>query len=364
MKKVICFPFIGDSFGGSHQSSLVIIKSLKKKGFNPVIILHKKGTLQTILKKQKIDFHFFPLNIFFGSSNNKYLNLINLIFSIPVICYLILKYKIDVIHSNDMKIHINWILPSFLLRKRFIWHQRTIFPNSRICKTLIKLAYTVISISKFVQKTIPSDLHNKNVLIYNSLDLNNKNLSFKESGIILRKKSQKLIGFFGNVQKIKQPFLLLEIAEIIKKNKKNIKICCFGNDKENLLYRLKSEIDLKNLNNYIEFFNFAYPVEPIMSDMDIIIATSLNDGFGRTIIEGMMLKKPVIASNAGGHNEIIKNNKNGILVDSGNPKMFYLGIIKILNNKKFKKKIVRNASEDCKIFSMQSINSNLIKLYE
>ena len=43
--------------------------------------------------------------------------------------------------------------------------------------------------------------------------------------------------------------------------------------------------------------------------------------------------------------------------------MFYLGIIKILNNKKFKK-IVRNASEDCKIFSMQSINSNLIKLYE
>ena len=46
MKKVICFPFIGDSFGGSHQSSLVIIK-LKvptKTGF--------------ILKKQKIDFPF------------------------------------------------------------------------------------------------------------------------------------------------------------------------------------------------------------------------------------------------------------------------------------------------------------------
>ena len=100
-----------------------------------------------------------------------------------------------------------------------------------------------------------------------------------------------------------------------------------------------------------------------MNDMDIIIATSLNDGFGRTIIEGMMLKKPVIASNAGGHNEIIKNNKNGILVDSRDPKKFYLGIIKILNNKNLKK-IVRNASEDCKIFSMQSINSNLIKLYE
>ena len=34
-------------------------------------------------------------------------------------------------------------------------------------------------ISHFVQKTIPSDLN----IFYNSLDLNNKNLSFKESSI-------------------------------------------------------------------------------------------------------------------------------------------------------------------------------------
>lgn len=364
MKKVICFPFIGDSFGGSHQSSLIIIKNLKKKRVNPIIILHKKGTLQSILKKNKIDFYFCPLNKLFGSSKNKYLNLIYLIFSIPIICYLISKYKIDVIHSNDMKIHINWILPSFLLRKKFIWHQRTIFPNSRISKMLIKLACTIVSISKFVQKTIPTSLHKKNVLIYNSIDLNKKNLLFKKKKMILRKKSQTLIGFFGNIQKIKQPYLLLEIAEQIKKNRKNIKICCFGNDKENLLNNLKSQINFKNLHNYIEFFNFTYPVEPIMNDMDIIIATSLNDGFGRTIIEGMKLKKPVIASNAGAHNEIINNNQNGILVDPGDPKMFYLGIIKILNNRKFKNKIVRNALDDCKIFSVKNINSHLIRLYE
>ena len=48
------------------------------------------------------------------------------------------------------------------------------------------------------------------------------------------------------------------------------------------------------------------------------------------------------------HNEIIKNNKNDILVDS-NVKLFYLNIIKILNNKKFKK-IVRNASKIMEIF--------------
>ena len=270
MKKVICFPFIGDSFGGSHQSSLIIIKNLKKKGVNPIIILHKKGAMQSILKKNKIDFNFCPLNKFFGSSKNKYLNLIYLIFSIPIICYLISKYKIDVIHSNDMKIHINWILPSFFLRKRFIWHQRTIFPNSRISKILINLSYKVVSISRFIQKTIPYNLHTKNVVIYNSLELSKGNLYSKNSKIVLGKKSQKLVGFFGNIQKIKQPYLILEIAEILKKNKENIKICCFGADKENILSKLKLQMELKNIKEYIEFFDFIYPVEPIMNNMDII----------------------------------------------------------------------------------------------
>ena len=127
MKKVICFPFIGDSFGGSHQSSLVIIKSLKKKGLIQLLSYIKQELYKQYSKKKKLIFTF-PLNIFFGSSNNKYLNLINLIFSIPVICYLILKYKIDIIHSNDMKIHINWILPSFSSKKKIYLAPKNNFP--------------------------------------------------------------------------------------------------------------------------------------------------------------------------------------------------------------------------------------------
>ena len=144
-----------DDIAGAEELLLDSDPNIKKLGEEELVSIKRElNDLETKLKKKGIDFHFFPLSIFFGSSNNKYLNLIYLILSTPTICYLILKYKIDIIHSNDMKIHLNWILPSFLLRKRFIWHQRTIFPNSRISKMLIKLAYAIVSISKFVQKTI------------------------------------------------------------------------------------------------------------------------------------------------------------------------------------------------------------------
>ena len=45
-KKIcICFPFMGDSIGGSHLSTLELIKRLDNFYFYPLIVLHKKEIL-------------------------------------------------------------------------------------------------------------------------------------------------------------------------------------------------------------------------------------------------------------------------------------------------------------------------------
>ena len=365
MKQKICFPFFGDTLGGSHLSSLLIINNLKKKGINPLIILHKKGKFFSVLKKKKIKFIFYPLNFFFGSSKNKYLNLLYILISLPFITYLIYRYKIGIIHSNDMKVHLNWILPTIILKKKFIWHQRTILPKSRIVNLLIKCSSKIICISKFVRNSIPNYLDHKIKIINNSISIKNKKIKFK----FLRKElskdpKQKLVGVFGNIQKIKQPEILIEIAEIIKKNDLNIKICSFGYDKEGLLKHLKKKINEKKLNNYIKFFNFKYPIEPWILNMNIILASSLSDGFGRTIIEAMFLKKPVIASKAGGHLELIKNNINGILVKKDDSNEYFLAIVKLLKNNVFYKNIVKNGYESCSKFSQEKNLEILSKIYE
>ena len=42
-KKRICFPFEGNNLGGSHYSTLELIKNLDTKKFETLIVLHKKG---------------------------------------------------------------------------------------------------------------------------------------------------------------------------------------------------------------------------------------------------------------------------------------------------------------------------------
>ena len=54
-KKKICFPFIGDSIGGSHKSTLILIEKLNLNFFDTIIVIHKKGPFATLLRKKKLN---------------------------------------------------------------------------------------------------------------------------------------------------------------------------------------------------------------------------------------------------------------------------------------------------------------------
>ena len=53
---------------------------------------------------------------------------------------------------------------------------------------------------------------------------------------------------------------------------------------------------------------------------DVVVSSSIEpEAFGRVSIEAQSMKKPIIASNIGGSNETIIDNKTGLLFESGNP---------------------------------------------
>ena len=353
MKKVICFPFIGDSFGGSHQSSLIIIKNLKKKRVNPIIILHKKGTLQSILKKNKIDFYFCPLNKLFGSSKNKYLNLIYLIFSIPIICHLISKYKIDVIHSNDMKIHINWILPSFLLRKKFIWHQRTILSGSIFWKCIVFLCNHFIAISQAVLNSAPNNIPNeKKSMIYNAFDEEAIFKKYNSRDLINKKfpecEDAMVLGYVGRLVSYKNvDFLIKCLPEIISRSKEPIHLIIIGNGSKEYKTYLRGIINDLKLKSNVSFTGFINNPSEIISGLDILLASSGRDAFGRTIIEAMLQSIPVLAANKGGHLEIVENKYDGLLYQVNNESSFVKNAIRLIENESLREQIASRAYRKC-----------------
>ena len=99
MKKIrICYPFVGDSIGGSHLSSIELIKKLDKKKFEAIPLLHKKDILYPHLINEGLKPQFLKLDDFVGKKKGLLRNLIIIFKNILKITPYINKKNIDIIH--------------------------------------------------------------------------------------------------------------------------------------------------------------------------------------------------------------------------------------------------------------------------
>ena len=65
---------------------------------------------------------------------------------------------------------------------------------------------------------------------------------------------------------------------------------------------------------------------------DIIVSASTEpEAFGRVAVEAQSMEKPVIASNIGGSNETVVDEKTGFLFESGYPKSLSQKILKTIS---------------------------------
>jgi glycosyltransferase involved in cell wall biosynthesis len=74
-------------------------------------------------------------------------------------------------------------------------------------------------------------------------------------------------------------------------------------------------------------------VADLLQLMDVVVHASVRaEPFGRVLVEAMAMKKPVVASMAGGPLEILEDGKNGFLVPAGDDAAMARRILQLLTN--------------------------------
>jgi glycosyltransferase involved in cell wall biosynthesis len=86
-----------------------------------------------------------------------------------------------------------------------------------------------------------------------------------------------------------------------------------------LMTELKTMTDSLGISGPVIFTGWRSDVPFIMSTFDIFVLPSLNEGMGKVLVEAMLLKKPIIASKAGGIPDLIRDGENGILIKPASP---------------------------------------------
>ncbi len=84
--------------------------------------------------------------------------------------------------------------------------------------------------------------------------------------------------------------------------------------------RLRERASEPDLAGRVRFVGFRDDVPALMKACDVLAHTSVTaEPFGRVIVEGMLAGRPVVASDAGGAREIVRDGKTGRLVTPGDP---------------------------------------------
>lgn len=85
----------------------------------------------------------------------------------------------------------------------------------------------------------------------------------------------------------------------------------------------------------------------LYTQAQIVVAPSLwPEPFGRTLLEGMILKKAVIATNHGAHREIIRDHQTGLLVPPGDAPALTKAIITLLRKELLRSRLGQAAYQD------------------
>jgi glycosyltransferase involved in cell wall biosynthesis len=264
------------------------------------------------------------LNDFAGQSPNLIKISFLMLFNAPSIIKYIKDNNINIVDGNDLRINLTWSLPVKISLAKYVWHQRSSLSRSMKWNAIRYMSDYVVSISNYVNNTLPANLDQGLVeCISNPFDTKTV-YDKKESRIALNIKypyleNVFLIGYVGRLIPWKHVEDILYVLQKITSCNNNISkvhLIIAGKGDADYTRKINHLISSLGLNCYVTMIGFINNPSIILSAIDLLIASSHNEPFGRVVIESMMQKTPVLAFKSGGHIETIEHNKTGFLYDN------------------------------------------------
>lgn len=193
-----------------------------------------------------------------------------------------------------------------------------------------KIDYAVGISHRQVDLLVKSGIkHDKTFLIHDGLPMpkvDYKNLTLKPEKLRI-----SIMGYISDLKNQKEGVRLLKM---LRDSGVNAILNIYGDSTVDPEYysQLLGLIKELDVTKYVNIHGFISG-ESLFSDTDILISFSKSEGFGRTLVEGMLRYKPIMAwRGAGGPIDITKNGRYGYLVDTNLASEYYSLIMKLLNN--------------------------------
>lgn len=240
---------------------------------------------------------------------------------------IISEYKIDVIHAHDFRSDLFGLLCAKIRRKPIVSTIHGWIANDKkgvvytwLDKRLLRFFNKVISVSNKTAKiAVDSGINsNKITVINNALKLENyekykvEKCLRKELGLST---DAVLIANIGRLSPEKGQLDFLKASETLLKKHEQVKVLLIGIGENYDM--LKKYAVSHNIDDSVFMLGFRKDMVNIYNNVNMIVQSSYTEGMPNVVLEAMLMRVPVIATNVGGTCEIIEHKKTGTVFNAG-----------------------------------------------
>lgn len=235
--------------------------------------------------------------------------------------------------------------------------------NSKIFKYIDRLIYNkiddVIAITPDVKSILEQSLalHNKVTVIYNGINLrkieqasayNREQFHYKNDEVLLIQVSR--FSYEKDQKTVIKSLLNLP---------PNVKLILVGEG----IHRISCELlaNELHLKDRVRFLGLRIDVSQLLKMSDIVIQSSISEGFGLAALEGMAAGKPVIASNIPGLRTVIYD--AGLIFETGDSVELAKQIQILIQNPSYYHLISSKCLNRAKHFSIINTSNQLLDIY-
>ncbi len=316
-------------YGGAETGCYDIAHYLPENNCKSFIVT-SGGELIKFINKKKVKLIRLPVQ-----SKNPLIILLNSIILIGII----LIFNISIVHARSRAPAWSCLIATKFTRRKFVttFHGTYNF-NGKIKKfynSVMVRSDLIIAGSNFIFSHIKENYSEflkstkKFLVIFRGINVDyfdpTTKLESDEKKLLQKwdiNKEKKIILMPGRLTSWKGQELFIEAINLVKieLGYEAFHAVILGNDQGRDLYRKKliRLTEQYRLTNQIKFIDHCKDMALAYKVSDIIVSASIEpEAFGRVAVESQSMEKLIIASNIGGSNETIVNEKTGILFESG-----------------------------------------------
>jgi glycosyltransferase involved in cell wall biosynthesis len=239
----------------------------------------------------------------------------------------------DVIHANSLRAG---LVSAAALASRsapVIVHAHDILPSTRsgaaVRAALRPSINRLVAVSDYTARSFVDGGFSQPVhMLHNPLDIDRFDPRLRsradaraELGL---EPDQRLLGMVAQVTPWKGQELAIRATAVVRETFPSIKLLIVGEakftstatrfDNAGYLSSLHQLVDELGLQHNVEFMGQRQDVETIMRSLDVSLAPSWEEPFGRAVVEAMAVETPIVATNVGGPPEYINDGVDGFLL--------------------------------------------------